>query len=213
MYEHAVDVNRILHRMKRFGGTFSGEKVVLGVPEIQMVGYVCSFEGRGVPKSAVAKLLKWDKMNTRTEVKRFLGLVGIARSWIKNYGAMVRPLVRLTAGEEQDIRSKWGPEHDEALTAVKEAVVNCGIIKPLDYSRADVSPPILSVDASQTGCGGEIAQVDENGKRRTARFFSIYYNEVQQRYSQPKLELYGVFVAMQAARLWLHGVKFILETD
>lgn len=42
--------------------------------------------------------------------------------------------------------------------------------------------------------------MDEKGRRRPARYMSIYYDEVQQRYSQPKLELYGVFIAMKAAR-------------
>lgn len=53
--------------------------------------------------------------------------------------------------------------------------------------------------------------MDEKGRRRPARYMSIYYDEVQQRYSQPKLELYGVFIAMKAARPWIHGCRFILE--
>jgi hypothetical protein len=196
--------------MKRFGGTFSGKKIALGVPEITIVGYTCSIEGRAVSKSAIAKVEKWQCCKDVGEVRRFLGLLGVGRIWIKNFGEIVRPMVQLTRKENE---FEWTEVHQESMDRAKKAFLDCGVIKPLDYGRIDTHPPILAIDASQTGCGVEIAQMDEQGRRRPARFMSIYYNEVQQRYSQPKLELYGIYVGMRAARQWLYGCKFILETD
>lgn len=89
--------------------------------------------------------------------------------------------------------------------------MNCGVLRPIDYLRVDKYPPIFAVDASNTACGLDLTQMDEKGRRRPALYTSIYYDEVQQRYSQPKLELYGVFIAMKAARPWNHGCRFILE--
>lgn len=211
VFEHACDVNKVLYKMKRYGGTFSGKKLALGVPEVTMVGCVCSLEGRLINKTGLEKLAKWETCRTKKDLRHVLGVLGVARTWIRRYGELVKPmndLLKLT-----DSEFEWNEEAARALAAAKEAVMNCGVLRPIDYSRVDKYPPILAVDASNTACGLELAQMDEKGRRRPARYMSIYYDEVQQRYSQPKLELYGVFIAMKAARPWIHGCRFILEHD
>lgn len=56
--------------------------------------------------------------------------------------------------------------------------------------------------------------MDEDGRRRPARYGSIPMNEREARYSQPKLELYGLFRALRAYRLYLVGVKKLhIEVD
>jgi hypothetical protein len=211
VYLHAQQINKILHKMKRLGGTFSGGKVQLGVPEIEMVGYMCSAEGRRITKRALSKVLNWPTPENPTGVRGFLGVVGIARSWVKGYGAKAKRLVELTKVTQAEFL--WTEAHDEAFEAVKRAVEKSGYIRPIDYTVVEERPPIVAIDSSQQGCGVELAQEDENGKRRTARFLSFYFNELQQRYSQPKLELYGVFVGLRALRHWIHGTRFILEVD
>ncbi|KAL7411561.1 hypothetical protein BDY24DRAFT_396249 [Mrakia frigida] len=39
VYEHLVNLNRVLHKMKRFGGTFSGKKLIALASEIEIVGF------------------------------------------------------------------------------------------------------------------------------------------------------------------------------
>ena len=187
--------------MKRYGGTFSGGKIHLGVPAIEMVGYECSAEGRRITKSATAKITKWPPCRNVTEVRGFLGVVGICRNWIKGYGLLARPLYDLTKCTNREF--EWTDVHAEAMERVKAAVLASGAIRPVDYTRLEEYPPILAINASQIGCGIELAQMGEDGKRYPARFMSKYYNSVQQRYSQPKLELYGIYVGMQAARLYV----------
>ena len=46
IWEHLNDVNRILHRMLHAGGTFSGHKLFLCVPEVSIVGHTCNYDGR-----------------------------------------------------------------------------------------------------------------------------------------------------------------------
>lgn len=211
IYEHFCDLNIILHKMKRYGGTFSAKKLQLAVPEVLMVGYMCSFEGRRVTKEAMAKIDKWTVCHNKKDVRSVLGVLGRARMWIRNYGQIVRPMVDLTKVDGSEFA--WTADAAAALEAAKEAFRNCGVIRPIDYSVIDKYPPILAIDASYMGCGIELAQMDAESRRQPARFMTVYYNEMQQRYSQPKLELYGIFVGMKVARPWVHGCKFILETD
>lgn len=211
VYEHVKFLNVVLHKMKRYGGTFSGGKLQIGVPEIEVVGYLCSAEGRRLTRDAIAKIMKWPPCKTPTEVRGFLGTVGIARNWISRYGMMARPLVDLTVLTLKEFW--WDTMHDKAMTQIKGAVEKSGCIKPIDYTRLEDYPIIVSIDSSWMGCGVAMAQMGRDGKRYYARFMSFYFNEVQQRYSQPKLELYGVFVGLRALRYYIHGTRFILEVD
>lgn len=209
--EHAKHLNVVLHKMKKFGGTFSGGKLQIAVEEIEVVGYLCSAEGRKLTKDAIAKILKWPACRNPSETRGFLGTVGVARGWIHKYGEMSRPLVILTTLSTKDF--EWTSEHDEAMERIKAAVASSGCIKPIDYTRLDSSPILVAIDSSWQGCGVSLSQMGPDRKRYYARFLSFYFNSVQQRYSQPKLELYGVYVGLRALRYYIHGTRFILEVD
>jgi transposase InsO family protein len=59
-----------------------------------------------------------------------------------------------------------------------------------------------------------LSQIDENGKRRPARYGSLPLNERESRYSQPKLELYGLYRALHHWRMHLIGVQTLhVEVD
>jgi transposase InsO family protein len=85
-------------------------------------------------------------------------------------------------------------------------------LRSIDYT-SDLAV-ILAVDTSKYAVGIVLLQMDEEGRRRPARYGSIPLNEVEQRYSQPKLELYGLYRGLRAFRLYLIGVKnLIVEVD
>lgn len=83
---------------------------------------------------------------------------------------------------------------------------------PIDYSSTRAV--VLSVDTSYIAIGFILSQEDEQGRKRPARYGSIPLSDRESRYSQPKLELYGLFRALRAYRLYLVGVKKLkVEVD
>jgi hypothetical protein len=72
----------------------------------------------------------------------------------------------------------------------------------------------LAVDTSIYGIGFVLSQEDEKGNRVPARYGSLPLSEVESRYSQSKLELYGLFRALKHYSIHLIGVKnLIVEVD
>ncbi|EGO03604.1 hypothetical protein SERLA73DRAFT_18171, partial [Serpula lacrymans var. lacrymans S7.3] len=59
IWEHAIDVHRIMHRVDHAGRTFSGKKTQLCCPQVVIVGQVCCPEGRLPDSTKVDKILKW----------------------------------------------------------------------------------------------------------------------------------------------------------
>jgi hypothetical protein len=77
VWEHFENLNRVVQRMKYCGGTFSGPKLFLCVPEIFVLGHGCTPEGRLPNESRVSAIRKWGPRQSLSEVHIFLGMVGV----------------------------------------------------------------------------------------------------------------------------------------
>jgi len=209
VWEHCLDVNRILHRLKHAGATVSAKKLFLCVPKVLVIGQMCTYEGHSPDSSKVSKIQHWPPCKSKTEVRAFLGTTGTIHIWIKDYAHIARPLMNLT---RVNTPFAWDTAAQQAMNSLKDAVIHSPAIRPIDYS----SPleVILAVDSSHIACGWILSQIDTEGHRRPSRFGSITWNERELRYSQAKIELYGLFRALRAAKVWLIGLKvFTVEVD
>jgi len=71
--------------MKYCHGTFSGYKATLCAEEITVVGHRCTINGRLPDESRVAKIVNWGPCSDLSDVRAFLGTIGVARMFIKNF--------------------------------------------------------------------------------------------------------------------------------
>lgn len=209
MWEHLNDLHRVLHRIGEAGGTVSGKKMQLCRTDVEIVGQKCSREGRMPTDTRTQRIKDWPTPINVTEVRGFLGLCGTVRIWIKDYSQLARPLVGLT---RKDSEFSWGLDQETAFQRLKILVSQAPALRPIDYKCG--RPVYLSVDTSIYGIGFVLSQNDEKGRRVAARYGSLPLSDVESRYSQSKLELYGLFRALQHYSLYLAGVpKLIVEVD
>ena len=85
VWEHIQDVNCVIQRMKYCGGTFSGKKTVLCMPEFTVVGHCVSYEGRKPTPDRVSVITRWGPCRDVSDVRAFLGTVRTFRIFIPNY--------------------------------------------------------------------------------------------------------------------------------
>ena len=148
-------------------------------------------------------------LKTPKNVREFLGLCGTACIWIQDYSSRARPLTELI---HQGATFEWDERRQAAFEDLKEAITSAPVLQPINYDSDN--PIVLSVDTSYIAIGFILSQRDDQGRKRPARYGSIPLNEREARYSQPKLELYGLFRALRAFRLHLVGVKHLqVEVD
>jgi transposase InsO family protein len=209
VWEHAQDVHRVMHRIHCAGATISSKKAQICLPEALIVGQRCNAQGREPDTDKTDKILTWPPLTTPKEVRRFLGLCGTVRIWIPNYSQIVRPLTELYHKDKDFI---WDQRRQDAFARIKKLVTEAPALRPIDY-KSD-NPVILSVDSSQEAAGMILSQIDNNGRRRPARYGSVPMSERESRYSQPKLELFGLYRALRHWRLHIIGVKNLqVEVD
>src|SRR5277367_5553994 len=169
--------------MKYSGGTFSGFKSILCAPEITVLGHKCTAQGRLPDQSRVAKIVNWGPCKDLTDVRAFVGTIGVCRLFIKNFAHRAHHLVKLT---RKGAEWEFGQQQMDAMADLKEALINSPALRPIDYTSE--APVILSVDTSYIAVGHILSQCDiENPKLcYHAHFGSITLNEREARFSQPK---------------------------
>ncbi|TFY78454.1 hypothetical protein EWM64_g5561 [Hericium alpestre] len=211
VWEHFQGANRVVQHMKYCGGTFLGKKTVLCTLEMIVVGHRCMLEGRLPELSNLAKVSNWQPCTDLSDVRTFLGTIGVARIFIKNFSKRAHHLVRLT---HKDTPFEFSPDQLATQEDLKHALLASPALQVIDYqSPASV---ILGVDTSYIAIGYLLCQqdVDDPKVHRYARFSSITLNDREAHFSQPKLELYGLYRSLRMLKLWLIGIRsLIIKVD
>jgi len=197
--------------MKYSGGTFSGFKSNLCASEIELLGQRCTSEGRLPNEARVLKVKNWESCADLSDVRAFIGTIGVCRMFIKNFAHRAHHLIRLTWKGTEWV---FGQDQLDAMEDLKDALINSNALRPIDYtSEAAV---ILSVDTSYIAIGYLLAQSDVNDPkiRYYAKFGSITLNEREGWFSQPKLELYGLYRTLRSLKILLIGIRnLVVEVD
>jgi len=135
--------------------------------------------------------------------------MGTVRNWIKDYAALSHPLTDLT---HNNTPFHWTNSAQDAMNTLKTAVTKAPAICPINYNSTN--KVILTIDSSYLVCGWILLQLDNEGNCCPAQFSSITWNERKSKYSQAKIELYGLFRALKAIIVWLIGIKKLtIEVD
>ena len=137
--------------------------------------------------------------------------MGVCRLFIKNFAHRAHHLVKLT---RKGAEWEFGSQQLAAMEDLKQALLQSPALRPIDYKSE--APVILSVDTSYIAIGFILSQCDPDNSRMRyhSRFGSITLNERECQFSQPKLELYGLYRALRALKLHLIGVRnLVVEVD
>ena len=208
MVEHLQNLDATLCDLERAGCTI-GPKSQFCMDGIKMVGYICDGEGRRPDSLKIIKVTEWPPCRDKRDIKAFLGLCVYYRIWIENFSEMTEPLYSLL---RKDVDWKWTTKQDLAMDHIKLALTSAPALVKVDYSE-NKGEIILAVDASLTGWGAVLMQVDAEGRRHPSRYESGLWNPAEQQYDATKRECRGVLKALKKVRNYLYGIHFILETD
>ena len=211
VWEHFQNLNRVVQRMKYCGGTFSGYKTVLCAEEITVVGHRCTMNGRMPETDRIGVIERYGALNTQTDVRNFIGVLGVCRAFIKDFAKLALPLNHLL---RKGVPFEWGPEQEKAMADLKEALKNFVPLGNIDYESD--SAVVLAVDTSYKAVGYYIYQEDAVTKQKKTfvKFGSITLHDREARFSQPKRELFGLKRALEVSEYLLIGCrKLIVETD
>jgi len=98
--EHADHLRVVLAVLREHQLYGKLSKCEFWLEEVQFLGHVISAQGIVVDPSKIDIVLKWERPQTVTEVRSFLGLAGYYRRFVEGFSKMVSPLTQLTRKDQ-----------------------------------------------------------------------------------------------------------------
>ena len=93
--DHVQHVDRVLQLLEEEQLYAKPSKCFFGVHEVEYLGHIVSHEGVKEDPNKIKSIKEWIIPTTSSHLRRFLGLTGHYRKFVKNYGRITTPLMAL----------------------------------------------------------------------------------------------------------------------
>ena len=204
--EHLQNLQAVLIRLREAGLKLKPQKCALCLPQVEFLGHVVSAQGVSTDPRKTEKVRNWPIPTNRREVQQFLGLASYYRRFVQDFAKIAKPLHRLT---EKTSKFEWTSECQAAFNDLRQKLVSAPILAFPDYTRSFV----LDTDASDTGMGAVLSQLDDNGAEQVVAYASCTLSRAERRYCVTRKELLAVVTFIKHFRPYLLGKHFTLRTD
>ena len=204
--EHLRDLESVFQKLYEANVSIKLSKCVFAASEVEYVGFLLSEEGIRPQSKLTEAILSFGTPRNKKEVKRFLGMAGFYREFIEHFATMADPLNQLT---KDSVVFVWSIECVEAFESLKKALASAPV---LAFPRTNTEF-IVTVDASKTAVGGELSQIQEDGRVHPIAYFSNSLKETQRDWAPYTQEAFALVVATQHWDTYLRGNRFILHSD
>ena len=204
--QHLSNLGTVLSRLRQAGLKLQPAKCKLCQKEVRFLGHVISENGIATDPEKTAVIATWPVPESKKNIQQFLGLANYYRRFIKDFGTTAKPLQRLL---EKNIAFEWTQQCQAAFDHLRKCLMTTPILAFPDHSRHFV----LETDASDTGIGAILSQVQNDGGEVVIAYASRSLSRQEQRYCVTRRELLAVVEFIHHFRHYLLGVHFTLRTD
>ena len=204
--EHITRLQEVFDRIQLAGLKIAPKKCFIFQKKVSFLGHVVNSDGISPDPIKIEAVQSWPIPANVKDVRSFLGTCSYYRKFIKDFSKIARPLHRLT---EKNVIFKWNAECETAFIILKEALITSPI---LTYPCID-KEFILDTDASGTGVGAVLSQINDEGKECVIAYFSRTLSKTERQYCVTRRELLAIVLAVKHFHHYLYGVKFTVRTD
>jgi len=127
--DHLRVVLEILREHKLYGKL---SKCEFWLDEVQFLGHVISTQGISVDPTKIETVVKWEKPQTVTEVRSFMGLVGYYKQFVEGFSKLLSPLTQLT---RKDQPFSWTNECEVDFEDMKRRLTTAPILAIPDTAK------------------------------------------------------------------------------
>ena len=201
--EHLQNLQTVFQRLRQAGLRLKPRKCAFFQQEVQYLGHIVSRKGIATDPSKVQKVETWPTPSSSREVQQFLGFTSYYRRFIKDFALIAKPLHKLT---ERNCVFRWT---QSAFEVLRHHLIVSPVLAFPDFSK----PFIVDTDASDTGIGAVLSQVDEDGGEQVIAYGSRLLTKEERRYCVTRRELLAVVTFTRQFRSYILGQRFLLRTD
>ena len=181
--------------------------------EISYLGHKVSVAGMEPGTDGLKGIAEIAPPATFTQVRKFLGVTGYFRRFIKGYTRIAKPLNDLLQGENSKLKSHPVGLPPDALAAFQELKMKCLTAPVLAF--ADFKKPfLLETDASIEGLGVVLSQKQDDDRYHPIAYASRGLKGGELKYHSSKLEFLALkWAVTEQFREYLQYQPFLVRTN
>lgn len=206
-FERHLEILRIVSRIFREAGlSISSEKSKFCMKRLEYLGYIIDENGIHANPKRIKPITEYPVPKSVKEVRRFLGMSGWYRRFIKGFSEISAPITELLKNKNR--KFVWTDEAQEAFKRLKQALVTAPVLSTPDFSK----PFFITCDASNLGMGGVLSQFDGEQEKVVA-YMSSKFTAKQRKYHVTERECLAVITSIEKFRPYIEGTHFTVITD
>jgi hypothetical protein len=151
--DHLIHLEQVLSLLSEQKWRVKASKCEFAQRSINNLGHVISSAGVSTDDSKIRDVREWPVSTDLKQLRGFLCLSGYYRKFVRNYGALSRPLSNLLRKNTPFV---WTCETQASLQALKDALVSAPVLALPNFSKEFV----VETDASNTRMGAVLLQGD-----------------------------------------------------
>ena len=203
--EHIQNLELVFRRLQEANLKMNPKKCKFLQTEVTYLGHIVSEKGIGTDPSKIECVQTWPTPKNVRDIRSFLGLCSYYRRFVHKFADIAKPLHKLTEKSEQFV---WTDDCQAAFDKLKRALTSSPI---LSYPQRQ-GLYILDTDASNTGMGAVLSQVQE-GHEKVICYYSKVFSSAERRYCVTRRELLAVVQSIKHFHHYLYGQTFKVRTD
>ena len=204
--EHLAQLREVFSRLDEANLKLNPAKCEFAKQQLEYLGHIVTPDGIKPCASKIQAVEEFPIPKNLKQLRSFLGLANYYRRFIKDFAKIARPLNNLT---KKSVKFEWNEDSQNAFDKIKRTLVSAPILVYPDFTREFH----LFVDASSTGMGMALAQIDDNGRERVVAYNGRNFNKAELNYSTTHREGLALVEAIKKFQPYLHGKKFTVHTD
>lgn len=202
---HLESLKIVADCLKKAGLTINIQKSNFCFKEVNYLGFVI---GEGCIKSDSQKtsaISSFPLPKSKKQVRGFLGLSGWYRRFIENFASIAAPLSDTIKGDKFIMTE----EAKVSFEKLKQLLTSPPVLAQPDFKRTFH----LQCDASNSGIGAVLFQIDDNDEEKPLYYYSAKLTSAEKNYSVTERECLAVVKSIKKFRPYLEGYTFNIITD
>lgn len=176
--------------------------------KVLFLGHVVSTSGIEPDPEKTEKIKNFPTPTDVTGVRCFLGLASYYRRFVPNFAAIAAPLNKLT---KKNTVFEWSGDCEESFKDLKHALVSAPVLAYPKFGPGNQF--ILETDASITGLGAVLSQMQDDGTIHPVAYASRSTDKHERNYGISELETLGLVWAVRYFRPYILGHPCTVYTD
>ena len=204
--QHFKHLESIFIRLQEVNLKLNFEKCSFIQQEIKLFGHIVSKQFLKMDQAKIELIKNWPIPKNTSELSRFLGFTGYYRNYVDQYASITANLNQLL---RKDAVWYFGPIQLQTFQFLKDLMVQYPILQLPNLDK----PFIIHCDASGSGLGAILAQLDDNNNEYVCEYASRLLQGAEHHYGITEKECLSVVWATKLFRPYIYGTEYTIYTD